>query len=196
MSDHGAGPRSIANPEIDITDLFAFPSPERSGSLVIVMNVNPFRQIEATRLLFSDALDYRIRVRPARIAATGPKAAFAVDEQERFFSFTFDVPKQEGGRLVQTGTCRSSLGDIVVRVGDESGTQADGVRVFCGCRLDPFFVDQQFSGEMRASRKIPKVTAVNSLEDQNVLGLVVEVEHVRLFGPEVGPMVAVVAETA
>jgi|SRR5215471_593445 len=196
MSDHGAGPRSIANPEIDITDVFTFPSPERPGNLVIIMNVCPFREIEATRLLFSDALDYRIRVRPARIAASGPKAAFAVDEQERFFSFTFDVPEQEGSRLLQTGTCRSSLGDVAVRVGDESGAQAHGVRVFCGCRFDPFFVDQQFSGAMRASRKIPKVTAVNSLEGQNVLGLVVEVDHARLFGAEAGPMVAVVAETA
>src|SRR5215470_7913546 len=174
MSDHGAGPRSIANPEIDISDVFAFPSPERPGNLVVMMNVCPFREIEATRLLFSDALDYRIRMRPARIAAKGPKAAFAVDEQERFFSFTFDVPQQEGSRMVQTGTCRTPLGDIAVRVGDESGTQADGVRAFCGCRLDPFFVDQAFSGSMRASRKIPKVTAVNSLGDQNVLGLVVE----------------------
>jgi hypothetical protein len=42
MSDHGAGPRSIANPEIDITDVFAFPSPERPGNLVLVMNIFPF----------------------------------------------------------------------------------------------------------------------------------------------------------
>src|SRR5262245_50247506 len=75
MADHGAGPRATANPEIDITDLFAFPSPERPGHLVIIMDVCPFKQIEASRLLFSDAIDYRIRIRPARIGATGPGAA-------------------------------------------------------------------------------------------------------------------------
>src|SRR5262249_46638872 len=139
---------------------------------------------------------YRIRLRPVRIGLRGPKAAFTVAEQERFFSFSFNVPQQEGGRLLQTGICRSSLGDVNVRVGDESGAQGDGVRVFCGCRLDPFFVDQEFSGGMRASRKIPKITAVNSLGDQNVLGLVVEFEYARLFGPEAGSMVAIVAETA
>jgi hypothetical protein len=72
MADHGAGPRATANPEIDITDLFAFPSPERPGHLVLIMNAYPFKEIEATRLLFSDAIDYRIRVRPVRIAATWP----------------------------------------------------------------------------------------------------------------------------
>ena len=98
MADHGAGPRATANPEIDITDVFAFPSPERPGHLVLIMDIFPFKQIEATRLLFSDAVDYRIRVRPARIAATGPGAAVAVGEQECFFSFTFAVPTQKGDR--------------------------------------------------------------------------------------------------
>ena len=73
MADHGAGPRATANPEIDITDLFAFPSPERPGHLVLIMNVYPFKHIEATRLLFSDAIDYRIRVRPVRIADYGAR---------------------------------------------------------------------------------------------------------------------------
>ncbi len=87
MSDHGAGPRSIANPEIDITDLFAFPSPEREGNIVLAMNIFPFKEIEATRLFFSDALDYRIRLRPVRIAATGPGAKFEVGSRGMLFQF-------------------------------------------------------------------------------------------------------------
>ncbi|TPL02541.1 DUF4331 domain-containing protein [Mesorhizobium sp. B2-4-14] len=196
MSDHGAGPRSIANPEIDITDVFTFPSPERPGNLVLAMCNFPFKEIEATRLFFSDALDYRLRVRPVHVSATGPAAAFAVDDQEAFFSFTFDVPKLDGDRMVQTGFCRSPMGDLTFRVGDEAGAKANGVHVFAGCRLDPFFVDQVFSGGMRVSRKIPPVTGVNSVEGQNVLSIVVEVEHAKLFGPEAGSMVGVMAETA
>ncbi|HEU4501964.1 MAG TPA: DUF4331 family protein, partial [Nitrospira sp.] len=188
MADHGAGPRATANPEIDITDLFAFPSPERPGHLVLIMNAYPFKHIEATRLLFSDAIDYRIRVRPVRIAATGPGAAFAVGEQECFFSFTFAVPRQSGNQLTQTGTCRGPLGEIAVRVGDEAGARGDGVHVFAGCRLDPFFVDQLFSGGLRVTRKIPKITGINSVEGQNVLSIVVEVEHAKLFGPDAGPL--------
>jgi hypothetical protein len=196
MSDHGAGPRSIANPEIDITDVFAFPSPERPGSLVLAMCIFPFKEIEAARLFFSDALDYRLRARPVRIAATGAAAAFAVADKECFFSFTFDVPKESGGKMVQIGTCRSPLGDVTVRVGDPNGAKGNGFRVFAGCRLDPFFVDQGFSGGIRMTRKIPAVTAINSVEGQNVLGIVVEVEHATMFGPDAGPLVAALGETA
>jgi hypothetical protein len=195
MADHGAGPRATANPEIDITDLFAFPSPERPGHLVLIMNAYPFKEIEATRLLFSDAIDYRIRVRPVRIAETGPGAAFTVGDKECFFSFTFLVPKQSDGKLIQTGICHSPLGDISIRVSAEDGAHGDGVRVFAGCRLDPFFVDQLFSGGLRMTRKIPKITGINSVEGQNVLSVVVEVEHAKLFGSDAGSIVAVIAET-
>ena len=196
MSDHGAGPRSIANPEIDITDVFAFPSPERPGHLVLVMNTYPFKEIEATRLFFSDALDYRIRVHPVRIASTGPSAAFAVGEEERAFSFIFEVPQKSGDSLLQSGTCHGPAGKISVRVGDEAGARSGGLHVFAGCRRDPFFVDQQFSGGIRLNRRIPEVTSVNSLEGQNILSIVVEVEHSTLFGAHAGPLVAVIAETA
>src|SRR5262245_20142985 len=127
MADHGAGPRATATPEIDITDLFAFPSPGRPGHLVLLMNAYPCEQIQATQLLFSDAIDSRIRVRPVRIATTGPGAAFAVGDKECFFSFTFAVPKQSGDYPTQAGTCHSPLGDIAVRVGAEDSAVGDGV---------------------------------------------------------------------
>src|SRR4051812_28322304 len=83
MSDHGGGPRSLANPEIDITDVFSFPSPEREGTLVAVLTVFP---IAPPGALFSDALDYRIRLRPLQVASTGRQARFAVGEEELAFS--------------------------------------------------------------------------------------------------------------
>ena len=154
MADHGAGPRSIANPEIDICDLHAFPSPEHPGNLVLAMNVCPFLPSAAT--LFSDAIDYRIRLRPVRVASTGRRAAFAVGEPERMFSFTFDVPRTlGGGRRVQSGICRAPSGEVPVTVGDERGTQSSGIRVFAGCRLDTFFVDQLFSGGDQAEPAAP-----------------------------------------
>ena len=42
MSHHISGPRAIAEPVADITDLYAFPSPEHSGRLVLVLNTLPF----------------------------------------------------------------------------------------------------------------------------------------------------------
>ena len=44
MSDHISGPRALAEPIADITDVYAFPSPERPGHLVLVLNTLPFAQ--------------------------------------------------------------------------------------------------------------------------------------------------------
>ena len=38
MSDHISGPRALADPIADITDVYAFPGPERQGHLVVVQN--------------------------------------------------------------------------------------------------------------------------------------------------------------
>lgn len=193
MADHGAGPRATANPEIDISDLCAFPSPERPGNLVVVMSVCPFRPSAET--LFSDAIEYRMRLRSLGVAATGRKAAFSVGKDERVFSFTFHVPRSEDGRLVQSGTCRTPSGVIAVTVGQEAGAQSGRTRVFAGCRLDSFFVDQLFSGGLRTNRKIPEPTNINSVAGQNVLSLVVETDSAGLFAPDSGPLIGIIAET-
>ena len=194
MADHGAGPRATANPEIDISDLCAFPSPERPGNLVVVLNVCPFRPSAST--LFSDAIHYRMRLRSVRVASTGRQAAFSVGTDERVFDFTFDVPQPaDGGRLIQSGLCRTPWDEIAVTVGNEAGTQSGCTRVFAGCRLDTFFVDQLFSGGLRMNRKIPEPTNINSVAGQNVLSLVVETDSAALFSPDAGPLIGIIAET-
>src|SRR5215469_5170782 len=104
MSDHFSGPRALADPAADICDVYVFPSPERVGRLVLVMDLFPYA---SSSTLFSDAVICRFRIRPVTVAATGPTAAFAVGEQELAFDCTFDVPaKQEGGEtLIQRATC-------------------------------------------------------------------------------------------
>jgi hypothetical protein len=60
LSDHISGPRALAEPIADITDVYAFPSPERSGHLVLVLNTLPFAPPDAR---LSDGLIYRFHVR-------------------------------------------------------------------------------------------------------------------------------------
>jgi len=61
MSDHISGPRALAEPIADITDVYAFPSPERPGHIVLVVNTRPFAQPSD---FFSDGLVYRFRLHP------------------------------------------------------------------------------------------------------------------------------------
>ena len=118
MSDHFSGPRAIAGPAGDICDLFAFPSPRRSGHLVLVLDVLP----KATSH-FSEAIVYRFRLRPVTIAGVGGATAFpfAGEDQELVFTCHFEAPWQDGAGMaqVQEGwcvACHADLGDMREKV--------------------------------------------------------------------------------
>src|ERR1700731_853820 len=107
MSDHISGPRAIADPVIDITDVYAFPCPESPRHLVLIMNVFPYAGPSA---LFSDAVIYRLRVRSVSVA---PGArAFDLAAEEAVIDFTFDATQPQEGR------CTLPTGEVVaLRVG-------------------------------------------------------------------------------
>jgi len=196
MSDHASGPRAVADPVVDITDLYVFPSPERPGILVLVLNVFPSAPAGA---LFSDAVDYRFRVRPAVIASSGAAAAFAVSEDEYTFNCRFAAPREggTGGQLVQEGTCTASTGQVVsFRVNDEQGGQAEGLRVFAGARMDPFFFDGMRAVQTIMTQKLAFAKPGNNTNfGQNCLSMVIELEVATVFGAKNSPLFAVVGET-
>lgn len=196
MSDHGSGPRATADPVLDISDFYAFPSPDRPGRFALAMMVFPFAPARAR---FSNAVDYRFRLRPLAVDRSGSRPAFAVADEERVISVAFDAPSADGDidRFVQTGTCVGPGGETIrFRVGDEAGTGDGALRVFAGCRLDPFFIDQAVSGGIRLTRRLPeRLGGRNSLDGQNVLGIVVEGDVASVFGQDRGPLFAAVAET-
>src|SRR5437588_11242106 len=94
MSDHISGPRALAEPIADITDVYAFPSPERPGHLVLVQNTLPFAPPSAR---FSDGLIYRFRVRPVTTGGGDDPVAFVVGEQEYVFDCVFSTPESGNG---------------------------------------------------------------------------------------------------
>jgi hypothetical protein len=196
MSDHNSGPRALADPVVDITDLYVFPNPERRGSLVLVLDVFPNAEPTA---LFSDAVDYRFRLRPVKIPP-GAATAFAVGEKEYTISCRFAVPAQSQGRgpLIQEGTCTASTGRAVsFHVNDEEGGKTQGLRVFAGRRMDPFFQDGVRLAQSMMTGKLAFVTSGDSRQyRQNCLSIVVEVDIATIFGSDAGLLFAVVGETA
>lgn len=196
MSDHGSGPRALADPVVDITDMYVFPNPQRAGSLVLVLNVFPFA---APSALFSDAVDYRFRVRPAEITAGGDGVALKVGESEHVLSCRFGVPVAgDGGGLIQEGHLTSSTGQTVAfRANDERGGQAPGLRVFAGLRLDPFFFDGVRMAQTVITQKLAFApVGTCTVFRQNVLSIVIEAEVATVIGADAGPLFAVVGETA
>jgi Domain of unknown function (DUF4331) len=192
MSDHISGPRAIADPVTDITDVFAFPCPDRPQHLVLIMNVFPYAGPSA---VFSDAVIYRLRVRSAAIAAD--RRGFTVGADEFIFDCTFDVPAttDNGAPPVQRGRCTMPSGEVVsFTVNDENGGSGRGLHVFAGQRSDPFFLDGPMIEKTLVTKQLAfKKVGSDRLYGKNVLGIVLEIEWLTLL--KGGPMFAVVGET-
>ena len=194
MSHHISGPRAVAEPVADITDLYAFPSPEHSGRLVLVLNTLPFAPPSA---LFSNGLIYRFRLRALTTSDREEGAPFVPGEEEIVIDCVFSAPLDGQGANSprQEGTCTTPTGETVsIRVNDEHGAHARGVRVFAGPRWDPFIMDAPATLKTIATGKLAFTDpGAIYLDGKNVLSLVVEVDRAGVLGG--AQLVGVVAET-
>src|SRR5271168_143132 len=102
MSDHIDGPRQIGDPSIDLTDLFAFTSPENPARTVLVADVFPSAGVSA---MFSNAINQAIVVRRMTVAGTGEVAKFRPDDVEYRFNCRFTGLEHgtDGGGPIQRG---------------------------------------------------------------------------------------------
>jgi hypothetical protein len=138
MSDHISGPRALAEPIADITDVYTFPSPENPGHLVLIVNTLPFAPPDGR---FSDGLICRFRIRPLTLRSDPVGSAlYDVGAEEFVFACVFSDPGDADG--AQTGICRTPLGEqISFPVDDPEGGKGAGVRLFAGPCWDPFILD-------------------------------------------------------
>jgi hypothetical protein len=187
-SDHLDGPRTTADPQADLTDVFAFTSPENPAHIVLAMTVAPFAGPSAT---FSSRVDYAFRVR--RVSDTQPPVVETT---------TLDVVCHfEGADGSAQGhvTCSSPDGaSATALVGDATGggSSRSAMRVFAGARSDPAFFDRQGALATLATGRA-SFTGQNTFAGANVLAIVVEL-NASAFAPEAGSppsLLAVSAET-
>src|SRR6185295_20280421 len=187
MSDHVDGPRSIGDPAADITDLFAFTSPENPARTVLAMDVFPSAGEDA---MFSNIIDYAIAVRHMTVAGVGNNAKFQPADDEIRFSFRFETLKHDAaGKAIQRGVCKLPDGrELPLTVNDETGasTPEGEVRVFAGLRSDPFYL----AWDIAILKKLP-----NLLQHTNVLCIVVECDTRRVLDPAKGSLFGAIAET-
>ncbi len=187
MSDHVDGPRSIGEPAADITDLFAFTSPENPARTVLAACVFPSAGEDA---IFSNVIDHSIVVRRVTVAGVGNAARFQPGDDEIRFTFRFEVLQRDAaGNVVQRGICTLPDGrKLSLTVNDEKGasTPEGDVRGFAGLRSDPFYLAWIAS----ALTKVP-----NLLQNDNVLCIVVELDTRRVLDPAKGSLFGAIAET-
>jgi hypothetical protein len=190
MSDHIDGPRQIGDPSADLTDLSAFTSPENPEHTVLAANVFSTCGADA---VFSDAINYSIVVRRAKVAGTGDATKFETSDPEIRFTSRFSALERGAAdqKPIQRGTCTLPGGQTLgFVVNDERGASTpDGTfRVFAGVRSDPFILAWLLApGSMQKSP--------NLLFNDNVLCLVIEFDTKRVLHPEKGSLFGAIAET-
>lgn len=148
--------------------------------------------------LFSDAVEYRFRLRPVAVVSNATQSSFVVSEREHTFSCRFSPPvNRNGDRLEQEGTCTASSGRVVsFRVNDEKGGEEDGLRVFAGVRMDPFFFEGVKALQTIVTRKLSfEAKGSATVFRQNVLSIVIELDVARTLDAGDGPLFAIVGET-
>ena len=165
MSDHFSGPAVMGDPAVDITDFYAFPSPERPGNVVLIMNAFP---MATSQSFFSDVVTYRFRLRP--LTLSGGSLVHGTAEHTIDFTFS-DVPE---GSSVQRGNIVTSNGREASFVLGEP-LEKDGMRVFAGLVSDPFFMDVEATLRTDISGKLSFDTAANTVHFRDVLSIVVDV---------------------
>jgi hypothetical protein len=187
MSDHVDGPRSIGDPAADLTDLFAFTSPENPARTVLAACVFPSAGEDA---MFSNAIEYSMAVRRVIVAGVGAAAKFQPGDDELRFSFRFEIlTRGDAGQPVQRGVCTLPGGrTLALTVHDETGasTPEGDVRVFAGLRSDPFYLAWD-AGQLKRQP--------NLLQHTNVLTMVVELDTRRVLDPAKGSLFGAIAET-
>ena len=187
MSDHVDGPRSIGEPAADLTDLFAFASPESPARTVLAMCVFPAAGEDA---FFSNVIDHAIVVRRVSVAGVGNAAKFQPADDEIRFSFRFEVLMRDAaGKAIQRGVCKLPGGrELSLTVNDEKGasTPEGDFRVFAGLRSDPFYL----AWDVGRLKRLP-----NLLEHDNVLCIVVELDTRGVLDPVRGSLFGAIAET-
>jgi hypothetical protein len=188
-SDHVDGLIAINNPVADISDLFAFPSPERPARLVLILNSYPFVSGSGH---FSDQLVYSLLIRPVAITGRGQESGFSAGSSEYRFDCVFETPHEATNHWVD---CTTPAGaNIRGKVNQEAGIEESGVRLFAGHRSDPFLFSSAWFGDVVFNYLIPPADVSNDMYGLNVLSLVLELDLVRVFKAEDGRLFSVAGE--
>lgn len=174
-ADHIDGPRATNDPSADITDVYAFMSPDTgngTGHLVLAMDVFALANASSK---FSDKVDYVFEAR--QFDSLTP----TLDAEVLDVTCNFDA-------TVTNVTCKSSGGNgttaltKTVSVGTKSACmQTDKICVFAGLRSDPFYFDLAGFKHTIMDNKV-EFTGANFFDQKNVLSIVVELDVTSAFG--------------
>ncbi len=173
-SDHIDGPITMKNRVSDLTDFFAFPTPNKPGSFSLVLNTYP---LVAKSNHFTDKATYVFMIRKA---STNAATAQITSSDEVVINCHVDTPNDIEKHVI---TCKSTNGLAASSIYNSINPQAagDNFRLYAGMRSDPFFFNIDFFKNASEKGKINKPNSSNGMADMNVLSIAIEIDATKLF---------------
>jgi len=189
-SDHVDGPVTTDDPIADLTDLYAFPTPNRPGYLSVVLDVYP---LVRSRGHFSDQVRYDLLLRRARARTTGEAPGFET-AGDYAIECTFETPHRPFAE--HHVRCQSSTGALAQAEVDAipDAVQGEHLRVFAGRRSDPFFINTAWFAALGERGVLEKPMDRNGLQHANVLSLALEINVGAEGLDRGGSLVAIAAQ--
>ncbi len=188
-SDHIDGPATSKHRVVDLSDLYVFPTPQKSGFLTIILDMYP---LVSPTGHFSDKVNYTIYVRRAAIR-TGDRPAFETRD-EVAIRCSFVTPHDDAAH---TATCKTDggVGATVKYNQVLPAAPGDGLHLYAGKRSDPFFFNAVFSVAFSAKGKLIAPLDQDIMKGFNTLSIVMEVEVKKLFPRDPPSLLALAAES-
>lgn len=187
-SDHIDGPVTTAHRVADLTDLYAFPTPYKPGFLSIILNTYPL--VSATGH-FTDKASFNVILRRAKVMDSG-NALFQTSDEVTIYCI-FKTPNAIKDHVAM---CSSTNGLKAVSRYDDaspSATQGD-FRLYAGMRSDPFFFNAEWAAKAGNEGILLAPANENTMEDINMLSLVMELDMSKFYNDEASSLFAVAAE--
>src|SRR5207244_8694908 len=100
-SDHIDGPITTKHKVGDLTDLYAFPTPNTPGSITLILNAYPFAPPTTH---FPERVDYHFFIRRANINTSGPQPIFETSDEVQIVC-RFKTPQESAQTTI---TCKST----------------------------------------------------------------------------------------
>lgn len=187
-SDHIDGPVTTSHKIADLTDLYAFPTPGKPGSLTMILNTYP---VVPHWSHFSHKVDYKLTLRSASIKETN--LGFDTSDSVTI-TCSFKTPDDIS---LHTVKCMSSTGLIAERrVGEIKKTKlGDDFSLFAGMRADPFFFYSDFASKAAKEGILIPPQNDNVMSNVNALSIVIDVDMNKLFKTNTPTLVGIAAES-
>lgn len=203
-SDHIDGVPSLElHEQVDLTDLYAFKTPEKKNNLTVILNMYPGVAEDGH---FSSKVQYDLVFKAASLAGAPSLQTFIVqDESEVRVNCSFTDPghHHHSSNAKSTVTCAVLQGEkqvdvIKANVGVEASTANNSLKIYTGPRSDAFFITRGHFESVTGREGFKAAAGVagsNLMERINVLSIALEMNLEDLFPEDQEEYLTVSAES-